>query len=173
MVQISATDITGSWCVSYLARWSSPLGWDVGLWDLRLQRMKSQLMAFNFTAKWIKGSINDAPDVRLSISSKWQLFRIGIKGLWSVRIEKCWRPERNILQVLCTAQMTASIFSLIIVYLDSASDRNRDPAWISAHPSFVFCWRTKPSPCLLASVWRLWLIDQFDTPELIAEGQQT
>ena len=28
----------------------------------RLQRLKSRLMAYSFSAKWIKGSINDAPD---------------------------------------------------------------------------------------------------------------
>ena len=28
----------------------------------RLQRLKSRLMAYNFTAKWIKGNINDGPD---------------------------------------------------------------------------------------------------------------
>ena len=28
----------------------------------RLQRLKSHLMAFNFTAQWVKGSKNDAPD---------------------------------------------------------------------------------------------------------------
>ena len=28
----------------------------------RLQRLKSRLMSYNFTAKWIKGSVNDGPD---------------------------------------------------------------------------------------------------------------
>jgi len=36
----------------------------------RLHRMKSRLVAFNFTAKWINDSINDAPDA-LSRNPVW------------------------------------------------------------------------------------------------------
>ena len=38
----------------------------------RLQRLKTKLMAFNFTAKWYKGSANSAPDA-LSCNPVWEL----------------------------------------------------------------------------------------------------
>ena len=54
---------------------------------------------------------------------------------------------------LDTAHATASSSSSIIAYLDSALLKNRDPAWTSIHcPSDDCCWRTNPTPCLLASV---------------------
>lgn len=55
---------------------------------------------------------------------------------------------------LVMAHATAKSSSSIMVYWLSASDRNRDPAWISDHVLPVFCWRTKPRPWRLASVQR-------------------
>ena len=52
------------------------------------------------------------------------------------------------------AHDTASSSNSIIAHRDSASDRNLEPACIRDHVSPVFCWRTNPRPCRLASVHR-------------------
>ena len=77
-----------------------------------------------------------------------------MSGLWSVITLKCGRPARNILHFR-VAQVTASSSSSMTAYRDSGSVRKRDPAWIRVQVlSAVFCCRTKPRPCLLASVHR-------------------
>ena len=52
------------------------------------------------------------------------------------------------------AHVTPSSSSSMIAYLDSASERNLDPACMSTQLSSFFCWRTKPNPRRLASVQR-------------------
>ena len=52
------------------------------------------------------------------------------------------------------AHDTASSSNSIIAYRDSALDRNLEPACIRDHVSPVFCCRTNPRPCRLASVHR-------------------
>ena len=64
---------------------------------------------------------------------------------------KWGRPARKMWH-LVMAHTTANSSSLIIAYWLSGSDRKRDPAWIKDQLSPVFCCRTKPSPCQLASV---------------------
>ena len=39
-------------------------------------------------------------------------------------------------------------------YRDSASDRNLEPAWTTDQMPSCCCWRTKPRPWRLASVYR-------------------
>ena len=84
--------------------------------------------------------------LRFSISSRCQLLSIGTSRLWSVRMWKCLNPSKNTLH-FATAHTTASSFSFIVAYHDSASERNRE-----VQSSTDFCWRINPSPCLLASV---------------------
>ena len=65
---------------------------------------------------------------------------------------KCM-PARNMWHLLM-AHETANSSSSMIAYRDSASERNRDPAWTMSQASACCCWRMKPSPCRLASVHR-------------------
>ena len=57
-------------------------------------------------------------------------------------------PAKNKLHLII-AQDTANNSS---AYLDSGSDKNRDPACTRTHASLDFCWRTKPRPRQLAFV---------------------
>jgi len=51
-------------------------------------------------------------------SSQW-LFKIGIKGLWSVTMVKCCRPPRNMWH-LATAHVIVSSSNSMTTYRDSA-----------------------------------------------------
>ena len=55
---------------------------------------------------------------------------------------------------IALAHNAASSSSSIIAYRDSASDRNREPAWMRDQVSPVCCCRTNPIPCRLVSVHR-------------------
>ena len=77
-----------------------------------------------------------------------------MSGLWSVITWKCGKPAKNMLHFRI-AQERASNSSSMMAYRDSVSVRKREPAWMSVQVSLpVFCCRTKPRPCLLASVHR-------------------
>ena len=91
-----------------------------------------------------------------SISPRWCLLRIVMRGLWSVMMSNWLKPSRK-MRHLITAQATASISSSIMTYIVSLSVRNLEPACIRCHLPlvFFFCLRTNPRPhILLASVWR-------------------
>ena len=75
-----------------------------------------------------------------------------MRGLWSVITWKCCKPDRNILHFI-TDHVTARSSSSMTAYLDSVGVRKRDPACTRVHcPVSDCCWRTNPTPCLLASV---------------------
>ena len=79
----------------------------------------------------------------------------GTRGLWSVITSNCCMPIKNTLN-FNIAHVTASNSNSITAYLDSASVRQREPAWTRRHcPSAVCCCMTNPRPCLLASVHTL------------------
>ena len=61
-----------------------------------------------------------------------------MSGWWSVMTEKCGRPAKNNLHLLI-AHDTASSSSSMMTYLDSASERNLDPAWMRVQLSPIFC----------------------------------
>ena len=89
-----------------------------------------------------------------SISSSRWLFNIGTSGWWSVTTVKCASPAKNTLHFMI-AHDTARSSSSMTAYLDSASVRKRDPAWVRVQVLSTFCCcRMKPRPFLLASVQR-------------------
>ena len=83
-----------------------------------------------------------------SISSSRWVFKIGIRGLWSVINVKWLMPARKMLHFLM-AQATARHSSSMTAYLLSVSVRNRDPACIVFHSSADFWRRTNPNPSVV------------------------
>ena len=51
---------------------------------------------------------------------------------------KCGKPAKNSLHLLIALD-TANSSKSMMAYLDSASEKNLDPAWMRAHVSSVFC----------------------------------
>ena len=142
--------------ISYSARSSPRLGGWYGWWE--------RASAASFLDPFSHCAVKLYPIRRVlrhcslgfSISLRRWMFKIGIRGLWSVMTVKCSIPARKMLHLLM-AHATARHLSSITVYLLSASIRNRDPACTVLHslvPLVDFCRSTNPISKVLASVWR-------------------
>ena len=120
--------------------------WVAGTWVRPLHNLVVKLNAKSLVLSYC--------NLGLPISSRWWLFCIGMRGLWSVMTWKFCNPIRKVLHLLA-AQATANILNSMMAYCDSASLRKCEPAWTSIHwPVGDCCCRINPKSCLLVSVHR-------------------
>ena len=144
---ITATDMAVILSIRVFASVSSGCGSAVGLRDNALGalfRVPFSQLAYTMILVFKRCSHG------FWISSNLWLFKIGMRGWWSVTTG----PARKMSHLVVMAHATANSSSSMIAYWLSESDKNRDPAWISDHVLPVFCWRTMPRPWWLASVQR-------------------